>query len=67
MAQALHKLDTRRQHPATQAAQAAAEAGFKPIAIPALAAAVETARRAAPRAAAPKDVPAILRNDATYS
>ncbi len=65
MAQALHKLDTRRQHPAAEAAQAAASAGFKPIAIPALAAAVETARRTT-RPVAPKDVPAILRKEAAF-
>jgi hypothetical protein len=64
MTQPLYKLDTRRAHPATEAARAAAEAGFKPLALPALAAAVETARATRPMRLRVHDLPAILRKEA---
>lgn len=40
--------------------------GFKPVALPALAAAVQ-AGKTAPRRTKPKELPPILRNDAAYS
>lgn len=64
MAQPLYKLDTRRDHPAVEAARTAAQAGFKPLALPALAAAVETARASRPSAPKVQDIPAILRKQA---
>ena len=57
-------------HPQTRPSQEASgrdrrlETGFKPLALPALAAAVQMSRRTTRRATAERDIPAILREDA---
>ena len=67
MFQTWQKLDMRRPAAAAQAeATKALVEGFKPLALPALAAAVRSGARAQvqPRKPAHRDIPAILRNDA---
>jgi hypothetical protein len=60
MAQSVHPRTTRPAEPA----RADAPAGFKPVALPALAAALRLTRSAASREARPADLPAILRKEA---
>lgn len=61
MVQKSHALDSRRDS-SLKGAPAPRNGGFKPLAIPALAAAVQAASRQ-PRKVAHRDVPAILRDD----
>lgn len=60
MVQKAHALDTRRDS-SLKGAAAPRNGGFKPLGIPALAAAVQAASRQ-PRKVAHRDVPAILRD-----
>jgi hypothetical protein len=57
--------DSRRDSSLRQASpQGQSDGGFKPVALPALAAAVHMTARTQPRKAAHRDIPAILREEA---
>jgi hypothetical protein len=63
MAQKTQTLETRRD-PSPKHAAPHPEGGFKPLAIPAVAAAVSAGTKAQPREEARREIPAILRQDA---
>lgn len=67
MAQPQPKLDGRRSPaPQAQAPARPHEHGFKPVALPALAAAVRASTQGQVRKPAAKDIPAFLRGDAFF-
>jgi hypothetical protein len=64
MAQIGRSTQPQRDSSLKTAAPRGREGGFKPVALPALAAAVAATRPPAPRKPATRDIPAILREDA---